>query len=218
MGKGALKLDEDDPETKRRVQRVSSALRAPAGLVLGLGNRLKLATGGDVHLPAPRTNVGSVLVFALMCAQMSLEIASRSYVDDFNGFHDHEHWPGYGLVFLRLVCLVIFLAGGRAALGAAERNDPEAARFLRDLRKIGSAWLAAFPFLVMTAWCAPPLVRHRYVAGGCATLQSVGLIGLGFLCLASERFLAVSSVAPRDANAAGNVAGTRGFASKLAVD
>jgi hypothetical protein len=153
-----------------------------------------------------------------MCTQMSLEIASRSYADDFNGFHDHEHWPGYGLVFLRLVCLVIFLAGGRAALGAAERNDPEAARFLRDLRKIGSAWLAAFPFLVMTAWCAPPLVRHRYVAGGCATLQSVGLIGLGFLCLASERFLAVSSVAPRDANAAGNVAGTRGFASKLAVD
>ncbi len=218
MVKGALKLDEDDPETKRRVQRVASALRAPAGLVLGLGNRLKLATGGDVHLPAPRTNVGSVLVFALMCAQMSLEIASRSYVDDFNGFHDHEHWPGYGLVFLRLVCLVIFLAGGRAALGAAERNDPDAARFLRDLRKIGGAWLAAFPFLVATAWCAPPLARHRYVAGGCATLQSVGLIGLGFLCLASERFLAVSSVAPRDANAAGNVAGTRGFASKLAVD
>jgi hypothetical protein len=68
----------DDPETKRRVQRVSSALRAPAGLVLGLGNRLKLATGGDVHLPVLRTNVGLVLVFVAMCEQMSQEIASRS--------------------------------------------------------------------------------------------------------------------------------------------
>jgi hypothetical protein len=24
-------------------------------------------------------------------------------VDDFNGFHDHEHWPVYGLVFVRVV-------------------------------------------------------------------------------------------------------------------
>jgi hypothetical protein len=41
---------------------------------------------------------------------------------------------------------------------------------------------------------------------------------LAYLCLGSERFLALSTVAPRSASAAGSVAGTRGIASKLAVD
>jgi hypothetical protein len=78
--------------------------------------------------------------------------------------------------------------------------------------------MLAFPGLVGTAWMLPAMWRHRWVTGGCVLLQSAGLVGLGYLVSANERFLAVSTVAPRSASVAGNVAGTRGIASKLAVD
>ena len=145
-------------------------------------------------------------------------MASRRFTDDFSAFHDHEHWPGYCLVALRLCLLVLFLVGGRVTIAAAESRDPDAAAFLKKLRQVGGFWLAAFPFLVSTAWCAPAYFRHRYVCGGLALLQTVAILGLAYLCLASERFLALSTVAPHAASAAGSVAGTRGIASKLAVD
>ena len=84
--------------------------------------------------------------------------------------------------------------------------------------QVGGAWLAAFPALVATAWCAPPHVRHRYVTGGLAVLQSSALLGLAYLSLVSQRFLALSTVAPKQSARAGNVAGHKGLRAKLAVD
>jgi hypothetical protein len=56
------------------------------------------------------------------------------------------------------------------------------------------------------------------VVGGLAVLQTAAILALAYLSLGSERFLALSTVAPKRASAAGSVAGTRGVASKLAVD
>ena len=167
---------------------------------------------------ASRMSLGAFLVIALACAQIFLEIAARAYTDDFSGFHDHEHWPGYGLCALRLALAALFAVGNASALQSAEMQDPDAARFLRDLRAVGLGWMLAFPGLVATAWMLPAMWRHRWVTGGCVLLQSTGLVGLGYLVSTSERFLAVSTVAPRSASVAGNVAGSRGIASKLAVD
>jgi hypothetical protein len=61
------------------------------------------------------------------------------------------------------------------------------------------------------------MTRHRYVVGGVALLQCASSLGLGWLVLASEKFLSLSTVAPRSSSAA-NVLGARGFAAKLAVD
>ena len=119
-------------------------------------------------------------------------MASRQFTDDFSAFHDHEHWPGYCLVVLRLCLLTLFLVGGNATIAAAESRDPDAAVFLKKLRAVGGAWLAAFPFLVCTAWCAPSNFRHRYVVGGLAVLQTTAILALAYLCLGSERFLARS--------------------------
>ena len=69
------------------------------------------------------------------------------------------------------------MLGGRTALQAAEMQDPDAATFLRQLRKVGTLWMLAFPGLVMTAWIFPALWRHRYVTGGLAVLQSSALLG-----------------------------------------
>ena len=135
--KSSLGADDDDPETKRRVQAVTRALQQPARLVGAAGN----AASG---MPS-RVDVGTLLVFALAATQMWLEVASRAYTDDFSGFHDHEHWPGYGLVCLRCVLAVVFLAGSRVALAEAEMRDPEAARFLRQLRVVGARGSSRFP-------------------------------------------------------------------------
>ena len=221
--KTALHLDEDNPEVKRRVASVTRALQQPARLVgvAGQGGRASSTTGaagGASHLSGGRVDAGGYFLLAFAAVTAYLEMASRRFTDDFSAFHDHEHWPGYCLVLLRLCLLCLFLVGGKATIAAAESRDPEAAQFLKKLRAVGGAWLAAFPFLVCTAWCAPPYFRHRYVCGGLALLQSAAIIGLAYLCLASERFLALSTVAPRSASAAGSVAGTRGIAAKLAVD
>ena len=218
--KTALHFDEDNPEVKRRVASVTRALQQPARLVgvAGRGASSAMSSATSVSGAARGLDAGGVFLLAFAAVTAYLELASRRFADDFSAFHDHEHWPGYCLVALRLCLLVLFLVGGNAAVAAAESRDPEAAVFLKKLRTVGGAWLAAFPFLVCTAWCAPPYFRHRYVVGGLALLQSAAIIGLSYLCLASERFLALSTVAPRSASAAGSVAGTRGIASKLAVD
>jgi len=203
-------IDDDDPEVKRRVAAVTRALQQPATLMGAGGHSTGKAREG--------MGVGTVLVFALAATQLFLEMASRGYTEDFSGFHDHEHWPGYCLVLLRLVLAGLFAVGGRTALQAAEMQDADAAKFLRRLRKVGAVWMLAFPGLVMTAWLLPALWRHRYVTGGLAVLQSAALLGLAYITLMSEAFLSVSSVAPRSASSAGNVLGVRGMAAKLAVD
>ena len=70
---------------KRRVALITRALQQPAAMV-------------------GKAGTGAVLVITLALVQLSLEMAGRRYADDFASFHDHEHWPGYALVALR-VCL-----------------------------------------------------------------------------------------------------------------
>jgi len=221
--KTALHLDEDNPEVKRRVASVTRALQQPARLVGVAGANFGGASSAASSAASGaffggRVDAGGAFLFAFAAVTAYLEMASRRFTDDFSAFHDHEHWPGYCLVVLRLCLLTLFLVGGNATIAAAESRDPDAAVFLKKLRFVGGAWLVAFPFLVCTAWCAPASFRHRYVVGGLAVLQTAAILALAYLSLGSERFLALSTVAPKRASAAGSVAGTRGVASKLAVD
>ena len=219
--KGLLK-DDDDPRVKARIQSPARLFARGAAVASSVAGAMPAAQAVPGFHPmtraASRMSLGAFLVIALACAQIFLEIAARAYTDDFSGFHDHEHWPGYGLCALRLALAALFAVGNASALQSAEMQDPDAARFLRDLRAVGLGWMLAFPGLVATAWMLPAMWRHRWVTGGCVLLQSTGLVGLGYLVSTSERFLAVSTVAPRSASVAGNVAGARGIASKLAVD
>jgi len=220
--KTAMRFDEDNPEVKRRVASVTRALQQPARLVgvASSGSQsLKSAVASSFGSETTaKIDGGGFFLISFFAVTMWLEIQSRQYSDDFSAFHDHEHWPGYGLVLLRVCLLVLFLVGGRITISAAELRDPDAAKFLKKLRDVGGAWLAAFPALVATAWCAPPHVRHRYVTGGLAVLQSAALLGLAYLSLVSQRFLALSTVAPKQSARAGNVAGHKGLRAKLAVD
>ncbi len=202
--------DGDGPEVKRRVGAVAGALREPARLV-GVTGR---APGRSWR---QSLDASSFAMFLFVFIHMYLEIASRRFTDDFSAFHDHAHWPGYCLVLLRLCVAAVFYVGGRSASRLAESQDRSTAKFLKRLDVVGLTWLLAFPFLVCTAWILTPMTRHRYVVGGVALLQCASSLGLGWLVLASEKFLSLSTVAPRSSSAA-NVLGARGFAAKLAVD
>ena len=59
------------------------------------------------------------LVAILVFAHLGLVLGGRLYQDDFNQFHDFEHWPGQVLVFLRialwgasLTCLCVVTSAG----------------------------------------------------------------------------------------------------------
>ena len=84
-----LKLSREaaDKGTSVREGPADRALQQPARLVGAGGSAGK---GGSM-------GVGTVLVAALTAVQLFLEVASRSYAENFSGFHDHEHWPGYCL-------------------------------------------------------------------------------------------------------------------------
>ena len=121
--KTALHLDEDNPEVKRRVASVTRALQQPARLVgvagagaaragMGVSGAVSGASSTDGAFFGGRVDAGGAFLLAFAAVTAYLEMASRQFTDDFSAFHDHEHWPGYCLVLLRLCLLTLFLVGG----------------------------------------------------------------------------------------------------------
>jgi hypothetical protein len=53
----------------------------------------------------------SVFVLTLVASNILLEILGRGFEDDFNQFHDHEHWPGYTLMLMRVGLALLFAFG-----------------------------------------------------------------------------------------------------------
>lgn len=53
----------------------------------------------------------TVFVVSLVAANIVLELLGRNFEDDFNQFHDHEHWPGYTLMLIRVGLAALFAFG-----------------------------------------------------------------------------------------------------------
>ena len=53
----------------------------------------------------------SVFVISLVLSQIVLELLGRRFEDDFNQFHDHEHWPGYTQMLIRVGLAGLFSFG-----------------------------------------------------------------------------------------------------------
>ena len=93
-----------------------------------------------------RVDAGGAFLLAFAAVTAYLEMASRQFTDDFSAFHDHEHWPGYCLVLLRLCLAHAVPGGGNATIAAAESRHPDAAVFSKKAaRRRGGAWLARVP-------------------------------------------------------------------------
>ena len=93
--KSFFKINADDPTVKYRVSLIASALRSPV-------NMLKRGT---------ETTIGVVILVFFGLVHLALELASRKYNEDFEAFHDHDHWPGYALVFIRIAfAMLLFIS------------------------------------------------------------------------------------------------------------
>ena len=84
----------------------------------------------------------SVFVFSLVIANIVLELLGRNFEDDFNQFHDHEHWPGYTLMLMR-VGLALLFAAGIVRSRASEAVRCDASAIVRVLWKMVSPTASA---------------------------------------------------------------------------
>ena len=201
--KSFFKVNADDPAVKYRVDLVAGALRSPVNM---------LKRGAE-------TTIGVVILVFFALVHLTLELMSRKYHEDFEAFHDHDHWPGYALVFMRVAFAVLFIVAGGSTYATAKSQDQALAQFIRNLLVIGAAWLLAFPFVIFTAQGVPLIWRERYVAGGCAFLQCTALAALGILVLVDGSFKKLSSVAGGGVDVAARAKlGRRGFRAKVAID
>ena len=199
LGKKAL----ENPETKRILVNITAALRSPGYLFKKLPNGVSASTR--------RLSAGGMIIAGNAVLHFILEAWGRRYESMFNSFHDHEHLPGFLLVFIRLVHAAVFVVGGRTAIAAAD-VDRRAKNFIRNFRVVGLLWLISFPAVVFMARFMKKLWQRRFVAAGCVTLQTLGLCGLASLVLLDDSFMKLSSISGK-----GNASFYRGGVSKFGV-
>ena len=70
----------------------------------------------------------------------------RRYEDDFNQFHDFEHWPGFCLMAIRLALCALFLVGGLSTIRNTNMESLKA--FMLKLLALGALWFLAMPCMV----------------------------------------------------------------------
>jgi len=137
----------------------------------------------------------SIFVIVLATAQFSLELCGRAYEDDFNQFHDHEHWPGYLLMGMRVVLASLFLYGVRLTKKETTRSDlPEVSRFFLKLQLTGCLWFLAFPVLVFMASLVRDQNKHRVVSIGAIMMQMGALGYLMFMLLTKSDYYKISTL------------------------
>ena len=199
--KSFFKINADDPTVKYRVSLIASALRSPVNM---------LKRGAE-------TTIGVVILVFFSLVHLTLELASRKYNEDFEAFHDHDHWPGYALVFMRIAFAMLFIVAGGSTYATAKSQDVGLASFIRNLLVVGAAWLLAFPFVIFTAQSVPLIWKERYVAASCAFLQCTALTALGTLVVVDDSFKKLSSVGG-GLGADPVRLGRHGFRAKVAID
>ena len=146
--------------------------------------------------------------------QVVLLAKGRTFEEDFNNFHDFEHWPGMALIGMRVALCAFFVYALHRSF-RLERQK-EVLSFLSRLRLLGCIWFLCFPGVVACAVLLPPYRRHQLVAGGAIVLQSAALMLLSTLFLQRSEYYKISSLAHLGSVFEGGFGAGR--SQKLAVD
>lgn len=137
----------------------------------------------------------TVFVVALVVSNVVLELLGRGFEDDFNQFHDHEHWPGYTLMLIRVGLAVLFAFGiVRSRASEAAASTMEVSKFYLQLGLSGICWFVAFPLCVYCAGFVEPHKRHRLVTIGAIVTQAFALCYLLSLFLFKSTYFKISSL------------------------
>ena len=125
-----------------------------------------------------RGQLAVLVVSTVGLLQIVLELAGRRYEEDFNSFHDHEHWPGTCLMLLRVALAALLWFGVRQSLQLGNKASVNA--LLTRLRLVGMSWLLSFPFIVLAvAPMVSPTRRHAVVTLGALLSQFAALTAVG---------------------------------------
>lgn len=167
-------------------------------------------------LRTPHSTISVFIFVSMLIVQFTLEVLGRGYEDDFNQFHDHEHWPGYTLMGLRVLYFGIFFLACGVSINYASLHKPRVVPVYNILRVVGSVWFLAFPVLVGLAVALPTYHRHGLITGGALTLQSFAICVFTYLFLnVDSDFYKASSISQMGTIFGGLNAGSK---LKLAMD
>lgn len=134
----------------------------------------------------------SMGVFAAMfVVQFTLELMGRGYEDEFNQFHDYEHWPGYCLMAYRVLLGLLFVVACSRTLQEVHGTTQI---FLWFLRIFGLAYFLTFPVVVLAASFFPAYNRHAIVSSVSILIQTLALAGMTKLLLFKGSYHKISSV------------------------
>ena len=145
------------------VQKILAGLAHPivAGSASGTRNMTKYLAGG-------------ILGMHLILAQWG-----RVYNDDFESYHDLEHWPGRILMWTRVSLGLLFVA---AVQQTSTKCTGSLSTFYSTFAFTGFFWFQSLPVLTwLCNWVVPYHVRKPTVFIGAAVLQSTSLVVLAWL-------------------------------------
>ena len=134
-----------------------------------------------------------VTLLVLASVQVVLQARGRAFEEDFNNFHDFEHWPGMVLIGMRVALCALFVFALHRSFRLEQQK--EVLSFLSRLRLLGCIWFLCFPGVVACAVMLPPYRRHQLVAGGAIVLQSAALMLLSTLFMQRSEYYKISSLA-----------------------
>jgi Rhodopsin-like GPCR transmembrane domain len=105
----------------------------------------------------------------------------RIYNDDFDSYHDMDHLPGRILLWIRILCGLLFLVAVQTT-ASSPKCPPALAQFYRAYGIIGVAWFWSLPLWIWYCSAMVPVHKHKsYVFGGSSLLQCASLIVLALL-------------------------------------
>ena len=131
---------------------------------------------------------------------------SRWEGDDFDSFHDFEHWPGKLVVLIRVVLFLVLIP---VALRTQACAGHRLRRFYVGWAAVGGAWALSLPLVTFVAASLPPYTRHRTVQWVCSLVQTAALV------LYAQLFAGRANRAFREASTVGDGGANLDFGSSL---
>ena len=130
-----------------------------------------------------RPNAAGALALLVTAAHVILAQLGRTFDEDFNSYHQFEHWPGRLLMGMRVVLGLLFLI---ATIQTRIRcNAKQLKGFYLKLAVLGFLWFQSLPLLTLVSNIAVPYyVRHPTIAIGTALMQSSSIMLFAWLVTA----------------------------------
>jgi hypothetical protein len=125
-------------------------------------------------------NLASSVLVILFLFHLALVICGRSYGDEFDTFHDFEHFPGKVLMLFRIACGVFFLFASTKTI-KLQGGVGDMASFLLKFRIMGMLWFLSLPFGVFFAPLFAEYLRHWWITAITMILQCFAIGSLLYL-------------------------------------